>query len=275
MAEDLVALYCKGEGGRFRGVVCKHYDAKECRLLKGRPMKVIFDKGRCEPYRMLKAAVEQNLYRYNDRIDPEDHTEPTTFLICKRIRQNRLKFPKLPVLMAYLKKAAYTGVIEILIEEGVLWKNICGNCIYLSVSKPHICQREHIIMDGERIENPHHGETRNPSSRACKEGFEPHVFEDVLEIPVPPEPEPSGIIEEMKDALIKRIERETNKNVRRKYERQYVAFCRFAMLIQEGYSESEALKKIAEALRVSLRTVERDMAEIREFFKAEMSYNAQ
>ncbi len=270
--KDMVALFCKGKERRFRGIVCKHYDtdADECRLFRERPMRDVFEKGRCEPYEMLKRAVRRNLYGYSDRIAPEEHIEPTTFLTSVRIKKKGLKHPKLPVLKAYINRSAYNDVIELLMEEGVLWPSICGICVHLSVPKPHVCQREHIMVDGKRIENPHHGETRIPSSQACKKGFEPPVFEENFDIPGP-EPD-SPVIIEMKTALTKRIKGETNKNVRRKHERQYVVFCRFVRLNQEGYSEREALERIAEVLGVSLRTVERDMAEIRNFLREVMSF---
>lgn len=283
---DLVALFCKGEGERFRRL-CKHYDtdADECRLLRGKPMKHVFEKGRCEPYEMLKRAVTLNLYEYTDRIDPKDHIEPTTFLTSVRIKEKSLTYPKLPVLKAYINRAAYNDVIELLITEGALWPRNCGVCVYLSwPKKPHLCQRAYITVDGEKVGNLHYKEKRNPSDTACKEGFQKPLIR-----PLPSkdeddedegwEPGPSAESEEeeviiiltMKKALSERADSATNENMRRKYERQYVVFCRFVQLAQEGYSSKDALKQIAEDLEVSLRTVERGMDDIWEFFKQVMS----
>jgi len=212
---DLIILFCKGEG--FGGNCCEHYKifTKECRLLIGRKLKEIFKEGRCEPPIMVKDAVKRNLYNYRDKIAPDEYIKPMVFEISERIKQRCLNCPKLPVLKGYINRAAYTEVIRMLTDEGILPKGECGNCVYLSNSEPYICQREYIIVEGETIENPHYGEKKNPSSRLCKEGFEP------LQPPGPvgptdPEAPTVILLETMKKSLAKRMESAENKNRKKK-----------------------------------------------------------
>jgi hypothetical protein len=276
MAPELIALYCKGENTRFKRTCYEYYEVftGECRLLKKDNMDDIFEKGRCEHPLMLKNAVRRNLYFYRDQINPEEYIERITWEACELLKKRQLRTPILPVLIGYINKTAYTEVIKTLIDEGILPNGKCGECVYLSLSKPYICQRAYIITDGERVENPIYREKRNPSDRACKEGFEPYEFDDGDNGDFP-DPEGEGedfsIFIDMQKLLIQRTEKTKDPNTKKKYERQYVIFCRFAMLIQEGYSEKEAVKMIAEKLDISEKTVERDMAEVREFLKTKMS----
>ncbi len=273
MAKDLIALFCKGEGRRFNGIRCEHYEifTKECRLLKKDTMEDIFEKGRCKPSVMAENAVRRNLYLYRDKINPKEYLS-MVWEVCKMIKKKRLRTPILPVLIGYINKTAYTEVIRKLIEMCILVKGECGNCVHLSASEPSVCQRAYIIKDGEKLQNPLYGEKRNPSDRACKDGFEPYEFNG--EVPdIEGAEEGFPIIIDMQKLLIQRTEKAKDENTKKRYERQYVVFCRFAMLIQEGYSEKEALKIIAEKFDppVSVKTVERDMAEVREFLKTKMS----
>ncbi len=248
-------------------------------LLIGRKLKDIFEKGRCDPSMMVKDAVKRNLYDYRDKIKPAEHIEPMAFEISERIKEQCLRCPKLPVLKEYINRTAYTEVIRMLIKEGELLKGECGNCVHLSKVKPYICQGEYIRMKGEETKNSEYGKKKNPSSRSCKEGFQPfESVEDFEDIEITDDDgveEYISIIELMEKFLIKRIENETNRNIKRKYERQYMMFCRFVTLIQEDSSEKEALKKISKNLGVSLKTIARDFAEVREFLETEMSSEAQ
>jgi len=277
MTTDLIALFCKGDGTRFKRIRCEYYEVftGECKLLKKDNMEDIFEKGRCEPGTMAENAVKRNLYLYRDHINPKEHLKTITWEASEILKKKKLRTPILPVLIGYINKTAYTEVIRTLIEIGILPKGECGECVYLSLSKPYTCQRAYIIKDGEKLENPLYGEKRNPSDRACKEGFEPYEFDDVDDGEFPDiqeGPEDSFlIVESMKKLLIQRAEKTKDENTKKKYERQYVIFCRFATLVQEGYSEEEALNIIAEKIGKSGKTVERDMAEIREFLKTKMS----
>ena len=77
MPNDLIRLYCKGTGKRFRGDPCGHYDlfTDECHLLRQGKTASVFDQGRCEPAKTLKNAVERYLFKYRKLVygKPEDH----------------------------------------------------------------------------------------------------------------------------------------------------------------------------------------------------------
>jgi hypothetical protein len=277
MAKDLIALFCKGEGKRFNGIRCEHYEifTKECDLLKKDSMKDVFEKGRCKPSVMAENAVRRNLFDYRDKINPKED-KGIAWEVCDIIKKKRLNTPILPVLIGYINKTVYTEVIRILIEKGILIKGECGKCIYLSLSKPYICQRADIIKDGKKFENPLYGEKRNPSDSACKDGFEPPEFNGGDDVDIY-EAEGTGegftIIIDMQKLLIQRIKKAKDENTKKRYERQYAVFCRFLTLMQDGHSEKEALKIIAEKFDppVSVKTVERDMTEVRDFLKTKMS----
>ncbi len=281
MKNDLIALFCKGEGKRFRGERCEHYEifTGECRLLRDRKMKDVFEKGRCKPCVMVECAVKWNFYRYRDRVNPEEYTDGTVWEICEIIKKHTLRIPKLPILIGYINKTAYTEVIRMLIDMCILVRGICDNCVHLSLSKVYVCTRAYLLVDGEEIENPLYDKKRNPSDKACKDGFEPYDFKsldtDDIDPPAVTDPEEEFlIIESMKKLLVLRTDRAKDEKTKKIYERQYVIFCRFVNLVREGHSDKDALKAIATKLRVSKKTVERDMEEVRDFLRKKMSSDA-
>ncbi len=89
-------------------------------------LKNIFEKGRC------KDAVKRNLYDCRDKIDPDEYIDP---MVSERIKKRCLRCPKLSVLKRYINRTAYTEMIRMLIDEGILPKGKCGNCVYLSNSE--------------------------------------------------------------------------------------------------------------------------------------------
>ena len=179
---DLVRLICAGVGDRFSGVVCKFYVrlTAECDLLKNEKLDPIFKNGRCNPYRFLKSAIEKNLKRYKDVINVREYVSSIAFVLSKRLQDIRLKKGhNLAVLIGYIKRAAYTEVIQFLQNEGLLEKKICGNCIFLSELKPYVCRKENIeVMEngiGESKPNPFYLKERKKTDK-CQEGFKPHAL---------------------------------------------------------------------------------------------------
>ena len=179
---DLVRLICAGVGDRFSGVVCKFYVrlTAECDLLKNEKLDPIFKNGRCNPYRFLKSAIEKNLKRYKDVINVREYVSSIAFVLSKRLQDIRLKKGhNLAVLIGYIKRAAYTEVIQFLQNEGLLEKKICGNCIFLSELKPYVCRKENIeVMEngiGELKPNPFYLKERKKTDK-CQEGFKPHAL---------------------------------------------------------------------------------------------------
>jgi len=77
MPNDLICLYCKGTGKRFSGVPCDHYDpcTNKCRLLRQGKTAAVFDQGRCEPARMLIAAITKQIEAFWYIIMPKEHQQ--------------------------------------------------------------------------------------------------------------------------------------------------------------------------------------------------------
>jgi len=241
-------------------------------------MRDVFEKGRCQPLMMVERATKRNLHEYRDKMSPDEYLDGLVWEICDLVKRHTLRVPKLPVLIRYINRAAYTGVIRMLIDMCILVRGICDNCVHLSLSKVYSCTRAYLLVNGKEIENPLYDKKRNPSGKACEDGFEPYDFKslDIDDI-VSPETDAEKeflIIESMKKLLSLRSDRTKDKETKKIYERQYVIFCRFVNLVRQGHSDKEALKAIAEKLGVSVKTVERDMEEARDFLRKKMSSDA-
>ncbi len=295
---DLVRLICAGAGNRFGGAVCGFYVrlTAECDLLKKEKLDPIFKNGRCNPYRFLESAIRKNLMRYKDIIHVQEYVSSIAFVLSNRLKDIRLKKGySLAVLIGYIKKAAYTEVILFLQNEGVLEKKMCGNCIFLSELKPYICRRENIdvINDGMRQlqDNPFYLKERKKADK-CQDGFQPHTvvsinidrdhdsadnynskisekFEDLSTL----ENSDDRIeIEEINEILKKRAVDTKHKNTKKIYKRQHNVFINLYHYISEGYSIRKAIQLIALKIGKNVKTVERDINDIRTFLNKEISY---
>jgi hypothetical protein len=296
---DLVRLICAGVGNRFGGVVCKFYVrlTAECDLLKKEKLDRIFKNGRCNPYRFLKSAIEKNLRRYKDVINIQEYVSSIAFVLSKRLEDVRLKKGhNLAVLTGYIKKSAYTEVILFLQKEGLLEKKICGNCIFLSDLKPYVCRRENIevIENGisELKPNPFYLKERNKTDK-CQEGFKPralvslnidddHTGEDNFQPGVSEKLADVSVvetlgdkleIEEIGEILKKRATDAKHVNTKKIYKRQHNVFINLYHYISEGYSVRKAIELIAIKIGKNVKTIERDINDIRSFLTKELVYN--
>lgn len=278
MARNLVDYFCEGLGRRFGGIPCEHYHPStgECTLLKQFVLKEIFEKGRCQPFEILKRAVQKHLEKYRDLVNPGEHVDAMAFELSERIKRQRLRQGfKIYVLKGYINKTIYAEVTGMLHHETAIVRRQCGYCKHLSQSKPYTCLQETIVTtkDGE-IENPHYGNTRKFIEKACKDGFEPledtsiETSEQIAQSPVvfPPDYTPGMLFADMTKMLTDRIERAQDHKTRKRYDRQYVGFCKLLDLLRKGIPKKEANKMIAETLGVSAKTIDREFQEIREFF---------
>jgi hypothetical protein len=277
MAEDLISLFCKGKSG---GVPRKCNDfiplTKECRLLKDQKMAMVFEKGRCIPYKMVERAVKGNLKLYEHLLSPQDSIEhylpALTFEIAERIKARQLKQRwTIYFLKGYINRAVYHEVIRRLEDDGIVLKGICGNCIHLSRSKQYTCERETIISieQGGEVENPYYGKIRKQSDSSCKEGFEPYTIENInngiqLKAIESPSATPK-LLEAIKTLLSKRAIHETRKKRKRIYQRQYAVFCDLKHLLVQGMLRREAIEEIAAELGESIKTIYFDIQDIKNF----------
>jgi hypothetical protein len=295
---DLIRLICAGAGNRFGGIVCKFYVrlTAECELLKKERLDPIFKNGRCNPYRFLKSAIEKNLKRYKDVVHVQEYASSIAFVLSKRLEDMQLKKGyNLAVLIGYIKKSAYTEVIQFLQNEGLLEKKNCGNCIFLSEIKPYVCRRENIEVIENRVgelkPNPFYLKERNKTDK-CQEGFKPHAFvsinkdddhsaEDNFKLDVSEKLSDHSAIENIGDRLeiekigemLKRRAIDTkHSNTKKIYKRQHNVFVNLYHYISEGYSIRKAIQLIAIKIGKNVKTIERDIYDIRAFLSKELSY---
>lgn len=296
---DLIRLFCAGAGHLFGGAVCEYYVplTGECDLLKQAKMETIFEKGRCNPYNILKSAVKKNLIKYKDLIDVQEHKNSIIFILSNRLKDIRLKKGhNLAVLIGYINKASYTEVILLLQSEGLLEKKMCGNCIFLSELKPYVCMRESIDVRNNDItqlkDNPFYQKKRIKTDK-CEEGFQSRIIKSVNEFtdcdskdsPKPIIPEKlknNGMlgrsldrieIEKINQVLKKRVMNTKHKNTKKIYKRQHNVFINLYNYFSEGYSIRKTIELIAIKIGKNVKTIERDINDIRTFLKKEISYN--
>lgn len=297
---DLIRLFCAGAGHRFGGAVCEYYVSftGECDLLKQEKMERIFEKGRCDPYNILKSAVKKNLKKYKDLINIQEHKNSVIFILSNRFKDIRLKKGhNLAVLIGYINKASYTEVILLLQSEGLLEKKICGNCIFLSELKPYVCLRENIDVLSNGVQqvkdNPFYQKKRNKIDK-CQEGFQSRIFKSVNEfknrdsednhkpIIMHEKLRNNGVldssldrieIEKMNQILKKRVIGTKHKNTKKIYKRQHNVFINLYNYISEGYSIRKSIELIAKNIGRNVKTIERDISDIRTFLNKEISYN--
>jgi hypothetical protein len=294
---DLVRLVCAGAGRRFGGVACEHYvrATGECELLQQSPMEAVFEKGRCNPHSIMKSAVKKNLARYEDLIYGREYLSSIIFMLSNRLKDVHLrKGHNLAVWIGYINRASYTEVIQFLQGEGLLAKKMCGHCIFLSELEPYVCRREHIqvMQDGvmQLRENPFYLKERKTTDK-CQDGFQPHTFfsidgdknddsEGSYNLPPTEKLEHATIetsedrleIEELQEILKRRAISTKHKNTRKIYKRQHNVFVNLYQYISEGYSVPKAMQLIASKIGRNVKTIERDIEEIRAFLNKELSY---
>jgi hypothetical protein len=198
-------------------------------------------------------------------------------------------------LIGYIKKAAYTEVILFLQNEGVLEKKRCGNCIFLSELKPYICRRQNIevINDGvtQLKDSPFYLKERKKTDK-CQDGFQSHtlismnkdndhgsadnyksgISEKLTNFSTLEKSDDRIEIEEINEILKKRAINTKHKNTKKIYKRQHNVFINLYHYISEGYSIRKAIQLIALKIGKNVKTVERDMNDIRTFLNKEISY---
>jgi hypothetical protein len=301
---DLVRSVCAGAGNRFGETVCEYYVrlTAECDLLIQAKMETIFEKGRCNPYNILKSAVKKNLIKYMNLLGVKDPNDLQKYILSiiyplsHRLKDIRLKKGhNLAVLIGYIKKASYTEVILYLQSEGLLEKKMCGSCKFLSELKPYICLRENIDAQNNGVtllkDNPFYQKKRSKTDK-CQEGFQSRIFKSVDEYTnydskdghklIPEKLKNNGIedkslnrieIEKINQILKKRAINTKHKNTKKIYKRQYNVFINLYSYIFEGYSIRKAIQLIAIKIGKNVKTIERDINDIRTFLKKKISYN--
>lgn len=203
-------------------------------------------------------------------IAPDDYAASLTFELVKQLEQQRLtNHYTLPALKSYFNVTVAHAVVALLEELNLLLPKTCGNSIHLSSVKPYVCQH---------TEMPRYGQTRIPSEKACREGFEAYTLEPLTSTtPTPPAAEIFVIpfeLESLQLLLAKRAEQEEGKKRKQRYERQFSIFSAFSHLIMQGYTRKEAIDEILRLLDVSHKLLNKDLQETEEFFVKKKCCNA-
>ena len=283
MAEDLIQAYCKG--GSKHDDNCEHFVVigHECELLKAQVMEEIFAKGRCLPEKnLVRSTVSGILYRFHDLIKPQDCVDEITVSVTEDIKKHSLtEGHKLCVLKGYINKTAYHKIVKMLMKEtDTITKRVCRDCFYLmplSKDSDPICQRVTIDSneEGEDIPNSHYQKKRGPSDSACQ-GFRHIIIVSIETVPDSVEGTVgSGIqavntideIDFFRKLLKKRIQLATTPKRKEINLRQFTIFCRLEQLFQQAAQRNEAVKQIAEELKVSKNSVYRDIQDIAEYLR--------
>ena len=287
MANDLIRLICGGASNRFKGSRCQYYDPStgDCSLLKEGKMGRLFqEKPRCNPERMLQKAIIRNYKKYSDEIKPKDYIESTVFTLSERLKGKRLtRGYNLAVLHGYINQAANNEVQKTLQDVGLLFKRLCGNCVFLSNTRPPVCtQKEYRDgPSGEVIPNPHYGRQRVPSKDFCIEGFKPLSFfsmnryEDNDDNDNSPKLHENLVYYQTEEALLQSLELERMRKLlegrassikqettKRAYQRHHDIFVYRLSLYRKNIPEGEINQLIAQKIGTNEESVRKDMKEI-------------
>jgi uncharacterized protein YoaH (UPF0181 family) len=139
--------------------------------------------------------------------------------------------------------------------------------------------------------NPLYLKVRKKTDK-CQEGYQPHAFisinrdedngvEDNYQSGISEKlTDFSGIekstnrmeIEKIGEILIKRATDTKHMNTKKIYKRQHNVFINLYHCLSEGYSVGEAIQLIARKIGKNVKTIERDINDIRTFLTKELSY---
>ena len=286
---DLVRKYCGGVGERFAGVVCEFYIQLTglCKLLEVEKIKIIFLKGRCKPHDHIVKAVQRFLKKYKEMIGSdnlESYTNTISFQVFDRIKESKLdKGFNFPTLYGYIRKSAYNEVNQQLINEKLLVRRQCGNCAYLSAIKPYKCQCVGDLDNG--TQNEHYEFERKKIDKACD-----FFVKKEIEVIYDQKDDPSKNLDNIgnEDPLIEvngkfdyfdllklmknRIDDSKSETKKKALKRHYIVITSLYHYLSYGYDIVKAKEAIAKKIKMNVKTIDRDLKEIRESFKNEFSF---
>lgn len=273
---DTDAAVCGKGNKRFGGVSCEYYfhSVMQCMLLKEHRIKELWEKCRINHLELLYNAVMAHLARFKQRyrklpIDEQEDVDFDQIIRCLKAQEDKKRFDisTLNDWRKYIGKAAYLEIRRIFIKRGLIPKEArCGICRYLPQTKPYICLKKR--------------EVRKKTNPACDEYRRRDVIipvaDDEIEheqiksfiLPNSEENNEEITIESAINALNERI-RQTKPGTkeREKSERQYEVFFNLCHLMSDGHSKEEAKNILADNYGISLKTIARDINEIKEFLE--------
>lgn len=288
MKKNLIRSVCGGENRRFRGLFCEYYErsAARCLLLREGKMREFWEKCRASCFNLLYDAVKLHLTNFRQKYpdSPIDETEDIDFekLICRLQDTGMKQSFDLEAWRGYLNKTVYREIRNILRKRGLIpWQIRCGTCKFMPLKMPYIC--------------PKTGTVRSRSDDACPDYAQTVHNIISIDAEICPgdsqennrlmaemgnwqgNPTPETLLEKKEEEqrlpLIRKIlltrikETRPGTKSRQTCERQYEIFVSLLNLLSDNVPMEEAFKIIADKQGVAVRTVHRDIADIREFSK--------
>lgn len=272
---DLIRSFCEGGLEPFEEIPCKYYIRadRECRLLRKGKTARFLKMCRLSTIEMLYETAIRCLKMFQRRYPglPIDEGEDIDFGgITDRLKKQKLtQGYNLIVWRGYINKVGYNAVRTALFNRGLLPRDRkCGTCKYLPRSRPYFCPKKE--------------EVRKKSDGPCRDyAFEaviPDPFMDDDDLPdiTTPETLLTKKEEEKEDSplsFIIRLMKERTESAapesknREKYERQYDVFASLLHSLSNDVPKATVMKQLAEKYDMDIRTIQRDIRDIREFLR--------
>ena len=226
--------------------------------------------------------MKRNLKKYEDIVEPTDfksYVKSISFIIYNNLKESSLKIGfNLPTLLGYIRKTAYIEVLQVLIKDGFLVRKQCGNCISLSVIRPYICQNQGSLIEGNR--NNYYLKERKINDKSCDLFEKKEIFVDnekslggkkvdlidaVVDEGTESEVERKFELNDILNLLKNRIAESKSENSKKIFKRHYAIIVNLYHYLTYGYSIQKAKQVIAEKINKNVKTIDRDLKEIREY----------
>ena len=234
---SVIDQYCKENAERFNGKACE-FDlppTDECELLKNETrLQTIFDKGRCQPFELVKNIVKAHLCSFKM---PQEYDDIVAHVTERVMQQHLKKGATLPVLMGFIKRVAACHIIDKFRQQGKDRKRFVR-----LVTKSN---------NDERLTKDEIDETMltadMPANSAISEKF---------------------LLDEMLQALGERTDQEADPKQKFTYKRQEMVFIDLIHLRNHGYSKEDAIPELAHRFNRASRTIYRDIEALEQFLRS-------
>lgn len=243
---NVIDQYCKGKEGRFQGKDCAFYlPPDECDLLKTKlTLQMIFDKGRCQPFELVKHIVTGQLKKILDKQEYENivtfqkYNDDIVADVTDRIMQERLNAgAKLPILITFIERVSINAIIS-------------KRRQYRKEQKRFV---RLVTKSGK-------------DDQLAKNELDEAAFAADMQM-IPSDSEQS-LLDNMLQALGERIEQEADSKKRFLYKRQEQLFFKLLHLRDQGYSKKDAIEELATQFHCSTRTIRRDLEELEQYLRS-------
>jgi hypothetical protein len=174
---DLAREICRGEGERFKGERCEHFDVltRECELLRDNPIGAVYGK-RCLSREEFNARAFRVMEDYPKDLQ-EEAFDLDEFIFGRHdevdhlgILESKVKFPAIHYMYSLINRGLAHEIPRMLRRRGLLDpRKKCGTCDHRGPVKPHACQLASFPSktDGNPFPNKHFGAKRKADDPPC------------------------------------------------------------------------------------------------------------